>query len=70
VIHLANDAPPMEVALLAGGMAGGRPSVAIRLDLPDGRTVVAETSFRLFMTAAAALKARGELLGCRQGVDW
>jgi hypothetical protein len=46
------------VAVLDGGMKSGRPSVAIRLDLPDGRTVVAETSARLFCVAARAIMAK------------
>lgn len=49
---------PIHVALLDGGMASGRPSVAIRLDLPDGKSVVAQTSARLFVTAARAIMAR------------
>lgn len=58
VVHLANGAPPIAVAVLDGGMASGRPSVALRIDLPDGRVVVAETSARLFVTAARAISAR------------
>ena len=52
----------MTVGGLPRGMTSGNPSVAIRIDLPDGRVVVAETSLRLFLAAAAALRARyGEL---------
>lgn len=58
IIHLANDAPPMHVAVLDMGMDSGRPSVALRIDLPDGKTVVAETSARLFVSAALAIKAK------------
>lgn len=58
IIHLANDAPPISVAMLDGGLASGRPSIAIRIDLPDGRTVVAETTARLFCTAARAIMGR------------
>lgn len=58
VIHLANDAPPIGITALAGGMVSGRTSVMLRLDLPDGRTVLAETSLTLFLTAADALRAR------------
>lgn len=43
---------------LPGGMESGNPSVAIRIDAPDGRVVVAETSLRLFLQAAAALRGR------------
>lgn len=48
----------MEVAVLSQGMASGAPSVAVRVDLPDGRSVVAQTSLKLFLTAADAFKAR------------
>ena len=58
VIHLANEAPPIQVAPLRGGMASGRTSVAIRVDLPNGRAVVAETSLRLFLQTADVLRAR------------
>lgn len=57
-IHLGSDAPPMQVAVLDGGMASGQPSVGIRLDLPDGQTIVAETSARLFVCAARAIEAK------------
>ncbi len=55
VIHLGNEAPPIQIAALDGGTVAGRPSVAIRLDLPDGRTVVAETSLALLVGAAELL---------------
>lgn len=58
VIHLGNDAPPIGITALADGMASGRLSVMLRLDLPDGRVVLAETSLRLFLAAADALRAR------------
>lgn len=58
LIHLGNGAPPIRVAVLEGGLTSGRPSVAIRLDLPDGQTVVAETSARLFCTAAKAIMGK------------
>ena len=53
-----NDDPPIQIGALEGGMVGGRPSVAIRIDLPDGGIVVAETSLRLFQMANAALLGR------------
>lgn len=57
-IHLGNGAPAIEVAVLENGLASGRPSVALRLELPDGQTVVAETTARLFCTAARAIQAK------------
>lgn len=56
VIHLAETT--IGLASLAGGMASGRPSVALRIDLPDGRPVVVETSWRALATAVQALAAR------------
>lgn len=58
VLHLANGAPPIQVAVLDGGTTQGRPSIAVRLDLPDGQTVIAETTARLFVTAARAIWAK------------
>lgn len=52
------DAPPMQVAVLPNGTAEGRPSVAIRVDLPDGKIMIAETSARLFCTAAKMIMAK------------
>lgn len=62
VIHLTG---PFVVAALEGGMKGsGAPSVAIRIDLPDGRTVIQETSLKLWYTATRALKGKfGDLGG-------
>lgn len=54
LIHLA-DAATIGIAHLAGGMSSGRASLTIRLDLPDGRTVLAETSLRLFLQVADIL---------------
>ena len=51
---------PLSISRLPEGMVGGRSSVAIRIDLPDGRTVVAETTMRLFLGCADAFKAAEE----------
>lgn len=48
----------MEVAALEGGMSSGLPSVAFRIDLPDGRVVFAQASMRLFLQAADLFRAR------------
>jgi hypothetical protein len=58
VYHLASGAPPIQVAALEAGMTSGRPSVSIRLDLDQDTVVVAETSLRMFLAVAEALKAR------------
>lgn len=55
-IHHVTQA--MEIALLEGGMASGKPSVMLRIGLPDGSVVIAETSLALFMMAADAFQVR------------
>lgn len=57
VIHLT-DGSTIGIAALPGGMRSGRPSVAIRIDLDGQRVVFVETSLRLFLAAADALRAR------------
>ena len=47
----------MTITSLSAGLQSGKPSVAVVIDLPDGRYVMAETSLALFLTAADALKA-------------
>lgn len=58
VIHLGDGSPPIQVTTLEGGLASGRPSVALRFELPGGETVIAETTARLFCTTAKAIMAR------------
>ena len=55
VIHATSS---IQIAVLEQGMESGRPSVTIRIDLPDGRTVLAQTSARLFCQAARILMAK------------
>ena len=55
-----NSGADLAIARLPRGMASGRSSVAIRVDLPDGRVVVAETSMALFLACAGAFKAAEE----------
>lgn len=52
------DGPPIQVVVIQGGMESGAPSVLLRIDLPDGKSVVAETSARLFVSAGRMIKAR------------
>lgn len=47
----------VSIGLLRHGTREGRASVALLVELADGRHVVAETTFRLFNTAARALAA-------------
>ena len=58
VVRHASEQSMIEVVTLAGGMTSGLPSVAIRLTLEDGSTAIAQTSARLFVTAAQAILAR------------
>lgn len=53
VIHVGNDGT-FEMSGLRNGMSSGAPSVCFRLDLPDGKVVLAETSWRLFELAYKA----------------
>lgn len=46
------------VAILDKGMTSGKPSVALRIKLPDGRTVIAQTTARLYCSAAKAFMAK------------
>ncbi len=61
-----------EAGYLDGGMSSGAPSVALRLDV-DGSTstMIAETSLRLFLAAAAAFvgKAKRDGVDCWRGPD-
>ena len=56
-IH-AREGSSIQVAPLDGGMASGLPSVTIRIDLSDGKVLVAETSARLFVMAADIIAAK------------
>lgn len=56
VVHLAGN--PVLVGVLEGGMTSGAPSVAIRIDLDDGRHVVVETTAKLFVSAAKLIEGR------------
>lgn len=46
------------VSSLPEGMMSGRPSVTFRFDLPSGQVLLAETSARMILTLAAALKGK------------
>jgi hypothetical protein len=52
------EASIAEVVCIANGMQGGRPSVALKLELPDGKIGVALTSARLFCTFARMMQAK------------
>lgn len=46
------------VATLTKGMTSGRPSLAIRIDLPDGRVVIQATSLGAWIMTTAALRGK------------
>lgn len=54
-IHTQGD---MAVAALPGGCESGAPSVSIRIDLPNGQSIMAETTLALWLTAADAFRAK------------
>jgi len=55
-IHTTQE--EITVTALGGGMASGKPSVALVIPLPDGSVMFAETSLALFLSAAEVLKAK------------
>jgi hypothetical protein len=64
LIHLGNDAEPIRVIYLPGGMASGKPSVGFVFELPDGkRYVFAEISAALFIAAARAIATKAKTEG-------
>jgi hypothetical protein len=50
-----NENATIGLSALTHGMASGRASVALRIDLPDGRVVFAQTSLRVLWNAVKAL---------------
>jgi len=49
---------PPEFVILDKGMVSGAPSVAIRLDHPDGSILIAQTSAKLFATVLRAIMSK------------
>lgn len=56
LIHLANT--ELVVSGLKDGMASGSPSIMFGFKLPDGKIVIAETSWKLFAAAYAAFAGK------------
>lgn len=56
LIHLGNG-NMIEIAMLKNGTVQGKPSLSIRVDLPDGKVMIAETTLELFVAAARAFEA-------------
>lgn len=55
-----NGVRPWEVARIPQGTKGGKSSVILRIDLADGRTIVAETTMALLLASAAGLRGAEE----------
>lgn len=49
---------PFTVAALARGMKSGHPSLAIRVDLPDNKVLIQETSVAAWLAVARALEGK------------
>lgn len=54
VIHVTDG---ISIGRLSHGMQSGKSSVAIRIDLPDGKVVIAETSMANFLNSARIFNA-------------
>jgi hypothetical protein len=57
VINAMGDSV-IEIAALRGGMQSGKTSVAFRVNLPDGKILLFETSYSLLKTACDAIGVR------------
>ena len=60
IIHLKS--PKISIGRLQGGMASGQSSVAIRIDLPNGKVVIAELSISNFLNCARFFNGAEEKL--------
>ena len=49
---------PFTVASLAKGMKSGHPTLAIRIDLPDNKVLIQETSVAAWLAVARALEGK------------
>ena len=58
VIYLGNDASAIEIVAMPGGMASGRTSISMRLDLPDDRVVIVETALYELAKAVQTIQDR------------
>lgn len=54
----SQEATLERVAVLPRGTKEGRPAIAMLLRLPSDETIIAFTTYNLFLTAALAFKAR------------
>ena len=56
VLHLTD--PKIGIARVPEGMESGASSVMIRIDLPNGTIIMAETTMALFLACADVFKAK------------
>ena len=56
ITAMGSDAGELWIGVLPAGMRSGEPSVAIGLTLPDGSVIVTETSMKLFLASADAMR--------------
>lgn len=56
IVHVPGETP-WKVAILNGGMASGQPSIGLVIPLPDGWTLVAETSLASWSAVTIAARA-------------
>ena len=54
VIHVKQ----FSLGALEAGTTKGNPSMSIRIDLPDGRVVIAEATMKEFLAASEVMKER------------
>jgi len=56
ITAMGDEGGTIRIGGLPRGMMSGKASVTIAVPLPDGMVIVTETSLRLFLTAARALR--------------
>lgn len=68
IIHLADNAPPIRVARLVGGMSSGKSSLMVGIEIGPTEFLMLEISMELFLTMAAAFQAAENRDGKRGAV--
>lgn len=58
ITAMGDESGPIRVGALPRGMESGKTAVAIALPLPDGTIFLTETSLRMFLFAADALREK------------
>lgn len=55
LINIMESGIPLRIAVLDNGMASGHPSITLRIDLPDGKVLLTQTSARVFCLVAKCI---------------